>query len=240
MSIIVPAILPASRADLVSKLDKLQGLVDEVQVDIVDGVFASPPTWPYDTGPEELTRMLASGDLIPRSGECRIEVDLMVAHPEATAGAWIELGASRITIHAASASHLPRLLDSFKTTYGHDKGFASDLLAIGLAITPDVDPETLAPYLDQIDYVQFMGIRRVGRQGEPFDLGILKTIDRFHRRHPDTPVQVDGGVSIETAPRLLEIGVSRLVVGSALWKAPDLKAAVAKFQEVTEEKGIYE
>ena len=240
MSIIVPAILPASRKDLVAKLDQLAGLVTDVQVDIVDGVYASPPTWPYDTGPEELTRMLAAEDLIPRSGECRIEVDLMVAHPEATAGAWIELGASRVTIHAASASHLPRLLENFKTTYGHDKGFSSGLLAIGIAIPAATDPEIYAQYLDQIDYVQFMGIKNVGRQGEPFDMGVLKTIDLFHRRHPEISIQVDGGVSLLTAPRLLEIGVSRLVVGSALWKSPDLKEAIAKFQEVTEERGIYE
>ena len=62
MSIIVPAILPSSRRDLVTKLDALAGLVDEVQVDIVDGLFAGPATWPYDTGPSELSRMLASGD----------------------------------------------------------------------------------------------------------------------------------------------------------------------------------
>lgn len=240
MSIIVPAILPASRKDLVDKLERLSGLVDEVQVDIVDGVFASPPTWPYDTGPKELARMLAEGDIIPHAGECRIEVDLMVENPETTAGAWIELGASRVTVHAASSKHLPRLLESFKTLYGHDKTFSSNLLAIGIAVPPSVDPETLAPYLDQIDYVQFMGIRNVGRQGEPFDTSILRTIELFRKRHPHTPVQVDGGVSLITAPKLLELGVSRLVIGSALWRAPDFKKALTELKQITEEKGIYE
>jgi ribulose-phosphate 3-epimerase len=240
MSIIVPAILPSSRRDLVTKLEALSGLVDEVQVDIVDGLFASPATWPYDSGPSELSRMLASGDLIPRSGECRIEIDLMAKNPEATVGAWIELGASRVTLHADSSEHIKHLLQSLATSYGHDKGFATGLLSIGIAINPGTDPEVLAPYLDQIDYVQFMGIKRVGRQGEPFDMSILKSIDLFRRRHPSVPVQVDGGVSLITAPRLLEIGVSRLVVGSALWKAPDLKEALHAFKVVTEEHGIYE
>lgn len=240
MSIIVPAILPASREDLVEKLDALSGLVDEVQVDIVDGVFASPLTWPYDKGPGELTRLVQGGEILPHSGECRIEVDLMVANPELTAGAWIELGASRVTVHAGSVHHLPKLLEQFKTVYGYDKGFVTSLLAIGIAIPPGVDPETLAPYLEQIDYVQFMGIKKVGRQGEPFDPGVLRTIDFFRKRHPNVPVQVDGGVSVVTAPRLLELGVSRLVVGSALWKAPNLEQELQAFQKVTEEWGIYE
>lgn len=241
MSIIVPAILPASRRDLVEKLGRLSGLVDEVQVDIVDGVFAAPPTWPYDTGPQELARMLAEGEVIPSASESRIEVDLMIENPESTAGAWIELGASRIVVHAKSAGdHLKRLLDNFNTVYGHDKGFASDLLAIGVAVTPDIDPASLAPFFDQIDYLQFMGIRRVGRQGEPFDEEVLKTIERFRKQHPDMPVQVDGGVSLATAPRLLEFGVSRLVVGSALWKADDFNATLAELKELTERHGIYE
>lgn len=240
MSIIVPAILPSSRRDLVEKLGKLSGLVDEVQVDIVDGKFASPPTWPYDTGPQELARMLAEGEVIPSASECRIEIDLMVENPESTAGAWIELGASRITIHAASSTHLPRLLESFRTLYGHDKSFSTGLLSIGIAINATVDPETLTPYLDEIDYVQFMGIRRVGRQGEPFDSGVLRAIELFHKRHPEMPIQVDGGVSMDVAPKLLELGVSRLVIGSALWKAPNFNAALAELKELTERHGIYE
>lgn len=240
MSIIVPAILPSSRRDLVQKLDALADLVDQVQVDIVDGVFASPPTWPYDTGPDELAHMLASGDLIPHSGQCKIEIDLMVVDPERSVGAWIELGASRITIHAASSGHLQHLLHEFKTVYGYDKEFSDGLLSIGIAIPSDVDPETLAPYLGQIDYVQFMGIKKVGRQGEPFDTGILRSIAVFRKRHPDTPVQVDGGVSLVTAPKLLELGVSRLVVGSAIWKAPKLREALTAFEAITQERGIYE
>lgn len=240
MSIIVPAVLPVSRKDLVDKLERLVGLVDEVQIDIVDGVYASPPTWPYDCGPGELSRMLEHGELIPHSGQCRVEVDLMIAHPEATTGAWIELGASRVTIHATHTDNVSRLLNDFAVVYGHEKGFASGLLAVGLAIPAGTDPELFAEYFSQIDYVQFMGIRSEGRQGEAFDGRVFKIIERFRHAHPEMAVQVDGGVSIHTAPRLLELGVSRLVVGSALWSAPDLKEALAELQSITEERGIYE
>jgi pentose-5-phosphate-3-epimerase len=47
MSVIVPAILPTSRDDLDEKLLRLHGLVDAVQVDVVDGRFVTPASWPY-------------------------------------------------------------------------------------------------------------------------------------------------------------------------------------------------
>ena len=54
------------------------------------------------------------------------------------------------------------------------------------------------------------------------------------------PIQVDGGVSLESAPVLLQAGVSRLVVGSALWRAPDFNKALQAFNELTQTHGFYE
>ena len=85
-----------------------------------------------------------------------------------------------------------------------------------------------------------MGIKHVGRQGEPFDQDVFMTIKRFRARHPNVPIQVDGGVSLHTAPKLLELGVSRLVVGSGIWKAPSVSGAIQELKEITLERGIYE
>lgn len=240
MSIFIPAIIPTSREDLEEKLTRLAGIADEVQIDIVDGTYAGPASWPYTEGPDALTRMAGEGMLLPHAGERRLEIDLMATHPEASAGTWIELGASRITIHAASTPHLGRLLGEFRHTYGHDTAFSSGLLSIGVALNVGMDPESIAPYLSQIDYVQFMGIRTIGKQGQAFDTGVLRAIELFRKRHPTMPVQVDGGVSLASAPRLLEAGVSRLVVGSALWKAPDLHAAYDALAALTLTHGLYE
>jgi ribulose-phosphate 3-epimerase len=236
MGIIVPAILPTSRHDLDEKLARLVGIATEVQVDIVDGVFASPASWPYASGVDEHMEGLTFSHL----DDFRIEVDLMVKDPERVAGTWIAAGATRILPHLESMGHPARLITNFNTSYGHEKGYAPDLLSLGLAINVETDIQALVPYLEDIDYVQFMGITSIGKQGQPFAREVLDKIRQFRKAYPGTPIQVDGAVNFESAPLLLTAGVSRLVVGSALWNAPNLAEAYQRLTELTEEHGIYE
>lgn len=237
MSVIVPAIIPSSLEDLEHKLALLHGLADDVQIDIVDGVYASPASWPFSSDPGALARMLREGVMLPGAGEFGLEIDLMAGSPERVAGLLIELGASRITVHAASTPHLGPLLREFRDSYGHG---AAGVLSVGIALADGADPEPLAQYFDQIDYVQFMGIRTIGHQGERFDPAVVRAITLFRKRYPHMPVQVDGGVSLSTAPMLLEAGVSRLVVGSALWNAPDLMLELERFKGLLLSHGAYE
>ncbi|HEY1042206.1 MAG TPA: hypothetical protein VGE48_02185 [Candidatus Paceibacterota bacterium] len=239
MGIIVPAILPVSREDLEQKLDILDGVCEEVQVDIVDGVYASPKTWPYTRDASEPSRMLAEGEFLPKAGRFRIEIDLMSGDPESVAGTWIGLGAARLTIHAQSTRYLPRFLASTRSLYGHDKEFESDLLSLGLALGAETDLSLIEPYIDKIDYVQFMGIRTIGRQGEPFDMRTVAKVRAFRKKYPKTPVQVDGGITLKNAAELLDAGVSRLIVGSAIWRAENPLDAYRALNTLTEQHGLY-
>lgn len=238
MSAIIPSILTAHRTDLVGKLKRLEGLAETVQVDVVDGVLASPATWPYAEGPEELAT-LSSGGGLQAFGHFRYEVDLMVREPEASLGAWIAAGASRLVVHIESTPFLGKLLQKLDEQYGHDKNFAPDLLSVGLALDANADASALEPYLERIDFVQFMGIAKDGAQGRPFEEKVVEKVRLFKRAHPDMPVQVDGGVSLESAPGLLAAGADRLMVGSALWSAPDLAARLKEFEALVERYGRY-
>lgn len=240
MAVIIPAIIPTSQKDLEEKLAIVAGVTSEAQIDIVDGVFAKPASWPYIPEATQLKRMERDGDMLPEYGRLGIEIDLMSADPESVAGSWIAVGATRLTIHAESTRYLPRLIDGLRADYGHEKDFAPGLLSIGLALNIATDIALIEPYLSKIEYVQFMDIRQIGRQGEAFDPAVLRKINLFRHRHPTMPIQVDGGVTLSSAPLLLDAGVSRLVVGSALWKAPDFKEAYAQFVTLTQLHGIYE
>jgi len=230
MTNIVPAILPGSRDELAQKLAQLSGITESVQVDLVDGDFASPATWPYLGGEKEPPSILDS---------FLYEVDLMVHDIEPAIHRWLNAGATRVTIHVAAAHGLPALLEMLRTRYGHDKHFTPGLISIGLALGIDTDVSLIEPYLDDCDYVQFMGIASIGKQGQPFDERVVPRVHAFHRAHPEMPIQVDGGVSLETAPKLLAAGASRLVIGSAFWKAPDLAARLSEFEELVQLYGTY-
>ena len=239
MSIIIPSILTPSRADVVEKLNRLRDIADTVQIDVVDGHFAAPATWPYTEGSGELARLSAEEGGLHALGSFRYEVDLMIKDPEESAGAWVTAGATRVVIHVESTQFLARLIDDFEKRYGHDKNFAPDLLSVGLSLSLDTDTAAVEPFLSRIDYVQFMGIKTIGSQGQHFEERVLAKIRAFKKAHPDMPVQVDGGVSLTTAPALLAAGVNRLVVGSALWKSDDVVAELARFEQLAEQYGTY-
>lgn len=228
--------MPTSREDLNARLDRLRGITDEVEIDMVDGRFAAPATWPY-SHPD--ASIFEGDDPFPELNHFKFIVDLMVEEPEPAIEQWVRAGASRITVHAETTHRLPDIIRNFQVKYGHDKGFATGLLSFGLAINIGTDTSLIEPYLDRCDYVQFMSIARIGKQGEPFDERVLPKIHAFHRKYPDMPIQADGGVSRATAQRLIDVGASRFIVGSALWNAPDMKAEMQEFSDIAETHGLY-
>ena len=135
---------------------------------------------------------------------------------------------------------MKQILDTLHREYGYEKGFMEHVLQVGIAINQETRLELLEPYLDQIDYVQFMGIKRIGVQGQPFSKDVLSSIHRFKEKHPRTPVQIDGGVSVDSAPALLALGVSRLVVGSAIWNTEHPDRAFTQLQSLGDQYGLYE
>jgi ribulose-phosphate 3-epimerase len=239
MSAIVPAILPVSHEDLERKLATLVGLADSVQVDIVDGRFVVPPSWPYKDMAVNPKAPLGAGEMLPYLGQLHFEMDMMVTNPEEAAGVWIAAGAERVVIHVESSKYLDRVIRHLAMDYGHSKDFAPNLLSVGIALNIQTDLELIEPYLEHVEYVQFMGIATIGKQGEPFDKEVLQKIAAFKDIHPNMAIQVDGGVSLETAPALLSIGVERLIVGSALWGALDIREAFQKFNDISREYGLY-
>lgn len=232
MSFVVPAVLPSSRKDLEEKLALFAGIpsVTRVQIDIVDGKFALPASWPYHA-PGELRSMVETGEMLPQLDRIEYEIDLMCFDPEHASEAWIDLGAARLTFHAESATDFSLLLASARTRYG-------SIISYGVALNLASDLSLIERNLGQIDYVQFMGIARIGRQGQPFDERVYEKIRIFHARHPEIPIQIDGGVSLENAKKLALLGVSNLVAGSSILRAIDPVAAVAAIEALQTSYGV--
>lgn len=234
MSIVVPAVLPSSRADLREKLALFARIpgVSRVQIDVVDGRFATPASWPYNA-PAEFQTMISHTQMLPRLERIEYEVDLMCIDVERAAAAWLALGATRLTFHAESTNDLPRLLVSVRRLYGE-----GTVIAFGLALNISSDLALIEQNVDHIQYVQFMGIARVGRQGQPFDKRVVEKVRVFRDRHPQLPVQVDGGISLEHAKKLVSLGVKNLVIGSSILEASDPGALVSTIDALSNPYGV--
>jgi ribulose-phosphate 3-epimerase len=239
MNTAVPAVLPSSRDDLKGKLALLASIpaVERVQIDVVDGKFASPASWPY-TAPEEMRDMVAQSEMLPHLERIAYEIDLMCVDADQAAGDWLALGATRLTFHAESVSDLPRHLEYVRTRYGGGADFASELIQFGVALNVASDFALIESSLHEVSYVQLMGIAKIGRQGEPLDERIYEKVRIFHSKHPEIPIQIDGGVTLEKAKKLLALGVDSLIEGSSIVRAPNPSVAFTAFENLKNSYGV--
>ncbi len=203
---IVPAIIPTSAAHLVRTLAGFS-FSPEVHVDVVDGVFVSSVSWPYNpVGNPEQTKPVTDG--------FTLEVDLMVQNPLEAADVWVAAGADMLVFHIETIS-----LDAFKR-------FAeSTKISLGVCALNDTPLETLLPYLEFSDYVQVMGIATIGAQGQPLDERVFERIKTLKESNSRLLVSVDGSVNRETIARLAKAGVDRFICGSAIAGASNPKEA---------------
>lgn len=204
---IVPAIIPRSAEHLIDALGRIP-FATEVQIDIVDGVFAAPSSWPYEPlGSVEDVRTALS----PLS----VEVDLMVSQPIEAAYLWHDAGATRFVFHLESVTDV-REIAELKAERG---------CFIGACISNDTPLHVLEKHINAFDFVQVMGIKEIGSQGRGFDERALTRIAELRAAHPALPISVDGSVNEDTLPRLVAAGANRFAVGSAIMDAEDPQRA---------------
>jgi ribulose-phosphate 3-epimerase len=226
--------MPKSYDDLVDKMSLVSGLVPLVQIDVMDGVFVLNKSWPYVQKPDpDFTAILNEEEGFPFWEEIDFEVDLMVSDPISVAQEWITVGAKRLILHFESFASVDEMLAGIKKIREMLPAKDSILYAeIGVAINPNTSNDVLESILSEVDFVQFMGIEKIGFQGQIFDPRVLDKISRLRASHPKVTISVDGAVSLETAPKLITAGVNRLAVGSAIFAAEDAQTEIEKFFEI--------
>jgi ribulose-phosphate 3-epimerase len=211
---IIPAILPKSYTDLEEKLASIREVASVVQVDVVDGIFAPNKTWPY-AGGEMFSSIVAQESGLPLWEDFDFQFDCMVSHTAREVRNFISAGASSVVVHKAHGN-ISEVLEQFQPDRVGEFG-----IELGLALLPGEDGATLAQYLEHIDFVQVMGIAKVGFQGSEFDARAIDLITSLREMYPTLTIQIDGGVKVENAQALVRAGANRLVVGSAIFGASD-------------------
>lgn len=205
---VVPAIIPQSSVHLRESLESLREVTNTFQVDIVDGDFVPFTSWPYHEG-----ETIEDGAHIYEGYD--IELDLMVRNPELTLKKWLSTGVKRVVIHVESTDDVPGCIAILK----------EERKTVGLSLLNDTDLAVLDPYLHDIDFVQCMGIKEIGMQGNTFDERVLERIRAIKSAHPELEVSVDGSVNQETITMIAKAGATRLVSGSAIYRTDNPVAA---------------
>lgn len=231
MAEIIPAILEKNFNEIKNKLTFLRGRAKCVQIDFCDGIFVQNQTWPFSFGgfnDFDFLKIINEEEGMPFWEEFDFEFDLMVVNAVENFDVYMKLGPKRIIFHL-SAQRIPREFEHFLD--GLDM-YTRDNVEIGLAFKPNDDLALLSKLSYKVDFLQCMGINEIGMQGQDFNEKVIKNIKFLKNSLPGIVLSVDGGVSLKNIEELLEAGVDRITVGSAIWKSPDPLGALQNFQSL--------
>ncbi len=225
---VVPAILVNNYKELKDKIKRFVGISDMVQIDVCDGSFVPSISWPLnEEGQNDTFPILEEKEGLPFWDRLNFEFDLMIEKSYECFDFFVKLGAKRIIFHIRE-NEIENLRDSIE---GIDEFFRENI-EIGIAIGSNLSLEKIKPLINVVDFIQCMGINKIGYQGQPFNEEILKTIRELKKLYPEITLSVDGGVNEESAPLLVEAGVSRLVIGSALDRTSNLHSKIKEFENI--------
>lgn len=207
MTQVIPAIIPETKKQLEEEMNLVSGFAKVVQVDISDGVFTPVSTWPYNGKDNQFFEDLKSENVgWPKWEEMEIELHLMVENPEDVLENWIHTGISAVVVHVEAIKDMQKIIDQCRTFE----------VALGLAIKPKTDIESLAPYVNEVDFIQVMGSDSLGKHEVELEKNAVLMIQELHNLYPERIIGIDIGVTEESAEMLVRAGATKLISGSAI------------------------
>ena len=215
MAIIAPSLLAADFLQLQNACTMLnESEAEWFHLDIMDGRFV--PNISY--GPMVV-------EFIRKTTTKFCDVHLMIEEPERYTEAFKKAGADGITVHYEACTHLHRNIQQIKSLG----------MKVGVALNPHTPIELLKDVLQDIDLVLIMSVNP-GFGGQSF---IPHTINKIKRMREmideqllNVKIQIDGGVTTDNAPLIVEAGADVLVAGSFVFKAVDPIKAIAALKAI--------
>ena len=185
---------------------------DWIHVDVMDGRFVPNLTW----GPPVVAAM-------KKHAQRPLDCHLMIVEPEKYVEAFAHAGAASITVHVEASPNLHRTLQQIRAAGAK----------AGVSLNPHTPPEDIEYVLDSADLVLVMTVNP-GFGGQSFIESGLRKIEKLAstigKRGLATRIEVDGGISPQTARRVVDAGATVLVAGTAIFGEPDYAKAIREIR----------
>lgn len=211
MAEIAPSILAADFANLQRDVEMINSSsAGYIHVDIMDGMFVP-----------NISFGLPVCEAIHRHAKKPLDVHLMIEQPDRYLEAFRNAGAAGLTVHYEACPHLHR-------TIQHIRELGAEP---GVALNPHTPVEVLSEIMADVSLILIMSVNP-GFGGQKFienSYRKIATLDAYRKKFGyNFKIEVDGGVNLNNAPRLVREGVDILVAGSFVFTSPDPVQTIAE------------
>lgn len=215
---ISPSILSADFLKLKEEIqDITAGGADFIHLDVMDGNYV-----PNITFGMPIIKSIKKISSIP------LDVHLMIDKPERYIDNFIDAGADILTIHAEATTHLHRTIQLIKS-----KGIKA-----GVSLNPATPLDILEYIFDELDLILLMSVNP-GFGGQSFIKPVERKIEALKNRistdYPNILIEVDGGIKLDNAKHIANLGADILVIGSDIFSYNDVKARTEQFKILLKE-----